>query len=198
MARPRSISDERLLDAARAVFIEQGAEASTRRVAEVAGVSEAVLFQRFRTKQDLFFAAMMPRPMAVSTVLGELPEAGAAAAMRHLVEIGQVLSVAIQAALPRTLRAALHPAYPKVLETAHQTAGPDSFVDALAERLGRLKARGDLKPGADPHQTAQALVELLHGLALAVALGAIVPGTDAVERAIHVLWRGLAPEEDTQ
>ncbi len=53
-------SDVELLDAARRFFVERGFGASTKEIARRAGVSKGVIFQRFRTKDDLFFAAMTP------------------------------------------------------------------------------------------------------------------------------------------
>jgi AcrR family transcriptional regulator len=58
MARPTIISDERILEAAREVFIEQGIAATTAEVARRAGVAEGTIFKRFSTKAELFKAAM--------------------------------------------------------------------------------------------------------------------------------------------
>ena len=59
MARPPSISNQQILDAARAVFLAHGlAKASTVDIARRAGVSEGSIFNRFPTKDDLFRAAM--------------------------------------------------------------------------------------------------------------------------------------------
>jgi AcrR family transcriptional regulator len=58
LARPTIISDERILDAARAVFLERGLAATTAEVAKRAGVAEGSIFKRFATKLDLFKAAM--------------------------------------------------------------------------------------------------------------------------------------------
>ncbi|HEY3835379.1 MAG TPA: helix-turn-helix domain-containing protein, partial [Bryobacteraceae bacterium] len=60
MGRNKTVSDEDLLGIARETFVEKGFAASTREIARRAGVSEGVLFQRFATKEDLFFAAMIP------------------------------------------------------------------------------------------------------------------------------------------
>lgn len=60
MPRPISIKDETIIDAARAVFLERGFAATTAEVAERAGVSEGTLFNRFRSKAELFQAAMRP------------------------------------------------------------------------------------------------------------------------------------------
>lgn len=58
MARPTTISDERILEAARAVFLEQGIAATTAEVAKRAGVAEGSIFKRFATKAELFKAAV--------------------------------------------------------------------------------------------------------------------------------------------
>lgn len=61
MARSRTITDAQILDAARAVFMEEGLAAPTSVIAERAGISEASIFKRFGTKQALFCAAMRPQ-----------------------------------------------------------------------------------------------------------------------------------------
>jgi AcrR family transcriptional regulator len=58
MARPVTISDEQILDAARAVFTEKGPRATTAEIAERAGVSEGILFKRFGSKAGLHRVAM--------------------------------------------------------------------------------------------------------------------------------------------
>jgi AcrR family transcriptional regulator len=58
MARPVTISDEQILEAARAVFTEKGPRATTAEIAERAGVSEGTLFKRFGNKAGLHKAAM--------------------------------------------------------------------------------------------------------------------------------------------
>src|SRR5208283_3006813 len=60
MGRKKLVSDVELLNVAREVFVKSGFGASTKEIARQAGVSEGVIFQRFPTKEDLFFAAMIP------------------------------------------------------------------------------------------------------------------------------------------
>ena len=60
MGRPRTVSDDVILEAARAVFLEQGPGASTQSIADRLSVSQAALFKRFGTKRDLMIAALMP------------------------------------------------------------------------------------------------------------------------------------------
>jgi AcrR family transcriptional regulator len=61
MARPRTTSDEQILAAARACFLEHGAGVATTIIAERLGISHAVLFQRFGTKEQLLRAALLPQ-----------------------------------------------------------------------------------------------------------------------------------------
>lgn len=58
MARTRSITDQQILDAARAVFLDKGYSATTSEIARHAGISEGTIFRRFASKEELFVAAM--------------------------------------------------------------------------------------------------------------------------------------------
>ena len=58
MGRHKVISDDDVLRVARDVFREKGTR-PTRQIAGP-GISEAILYQRFGGKDDLFFAAMHP------------------------------------------------------------------------------------------------------------------------------------------
>ncbi len=63
MPRKKNTPDEVILDAARDVFLSDGVGASTKKIAEKAGVSEGILFQRYGSKQVLFFKSMrLPPP----------------------------------------------------------------------------------------------------------------------------------------
>ena len=58
MARPVSINNESILEAAQKVFLKHGYKAGTKLIAREAGISEGSLFKHFKTKTDLFVAAM--------------------------------------------------------------------------------------------------------------------------------------------
>ena len=60
MSRPRSISDDQILDAARSVLLEQGIAATTADIARRAGISEGTIFRRYATKDELVVAALAP------------------------------------------------------------------------------------------------------------------------------------------
>lgn len=192
MARPRSIDEGQLLAAARDVFVARGANATTREVAEAAGVSQAVLFQRYGTKRRLFFAAMLPMPPALESLLGKLPAPGSNNTRTYLVELATRVLAWIDAAMPGSLRAALHPDFPAALEDAHAPVGADALSTAIADRLNLLRSRGDLNDDA-PAELATTLLDLLHGQALVAMLGRPETATDRAERAVSALWSGLDP-----
>jgi AcrR family transcriptional regulator len=61
--RPRSFSDEDLLETAKRMFLESGPGLSTTRIADALGVSQAALFKRFSTKKQLMVRALLPSTM---------------------------------------------------------------------------------------------------------------------------------------
>jgi AcrR family transcriptional regulator len=71
--RPPVISRERLLEVAREVFLEHGIRATTSEVAARAGVAEGTLFHRFKSKEELFHAAMRFDPHEAVTFVESLP-----------------------------------------------------------------------------------------------------------------------------
>jgi len=58
--RPRSFTDAELLETARRCFLEHGPSVSTDLIAQELGVSQAALFKRFRTKQELMVRSLIP------------------------------------------------------------------------------------------------------------------------------------------
>lgn len=67
------ISNERLLEVAREVFLELGIRATTLEVAARAGVAEGTIFHRFKSKEDLFRAAMQFDPDQALAFVESLP-----------------------------------------------------------------------------------------------------------------------------
>jgi len=75
MARPRQITDEQILEAARRCFLEHGPSVSTTVIAEALGISHGVLFQRFGTKEELLKSALLPGEPGFIAELGAGPDA---------------------------------------------------------------------------------------------------------------------------
>lgn len=86
MARPSTITDEAILLAAREVLLERGLSATTAQIAAHAGISEALVFHRFKTKGELFRAAM-DLPQEAPWLASLQDRVGKGLVRRHLEEI---------------------------------------------------------------------------------------------------------------
>src|SRR4051812_49628526 len=87
--RPPVISDEKILDTARDVFLEHGIRATTAEVAVRARISEGTIFHRFKSKDALFRAAMRFDPeQGPQLIEGLLPRVGADELRGSLIVLG--------------------------------------------------------------------------------------------------------------
>jgi AcrR family transcriptional regulator len=161
MARPRTVSDEEILDAARAVFLEQGPGASTQLIADQLGVSQAALFKRFGTKKCLMIAALSPPPVppfALSLATG--PEADRDI-QEQLREIAANVMQFFTGMVPRLscLRAAGVP--PEELLARFDVPPPMIAHQALCAWLSRGMEQDQIR-STEPAPLAYALLGSLH------------------------------------
>ncbi len=191
MARTKTVSDEDLLEAARAVFLERGFGASTKDIARGAGVSEGVLFQRYDTKAELFFAAMsLP-----AADLGALLRSPGANGLRGLEAVAGALIEYFRSSMPVLLALTTRPGV-RFEEFARRH--PDSPLDTLRREVVAFLVRerqADRLADVDPGGAALMVFGLAVSVAFFEALGAHegrMPDS-VVSRAVHALWDGLAP-----
>ncbi len=144
MARPQSITDDEVLAAARAVFLDRGATATVEEVAARCGVGEATVFRRFPTKQALFIAAMdTDHEIDWARVIE--PEAMAGRELREvLIELGRATVHSGRKIFPLILMKMSNPALierertpPRVTKTLEILTG--FFAQEIA--AGRIRAR---------------------------------------------------------
>src|SRR5437899_2658415 len=121
MGRHKTISDEEVLRIARETFRAQGHVASTRAIADAAGISEAILYQRFGSKDDLFFAAMHPSGPNIEQLLGpkEPPDDAHRYLRSVVVRTGQYFAEVI----PLALHVMMHPSFDPAALTRVQPRG---------------------------------------------------------------------------
>jgi AcrR family transcriptional regulator len=191
MARTRSITDEHILAVARDLFRAQGHDVSTRQVAESAGISEGVLYQRFGSKNDLFFAAMAPSAPDLEVVLG--PNPPTRAPQEYLKEVVARMARYFGEILPLGIRLITHPSFDRNNMTTEQPAAV-KLQHGLAERLEFFEGSKQMRKSTSG-PAAQLLVRLAHDWALArVMSGRAGPKRTAeLEAIVDLVWRGASP-----
>lgn len=190
MGRPKLIQDDELLAVARKVFVEKGIAASTRQIARRAGVSEGIIYQRFPTKADLFFAAMVPPAVDLEAMLAK-PIGG----LDGLQRIALGMTNYFRSLIPILLPLMTHPSFDfEKFARRH----PDSPLSRLRlglvefletqRKLGAVEAK-HVRPAA------LTLFAALHSLAVFEKLGAHGGkfGDATVRAMVLALWRGLEP-----
>jgi AcrR family transcriptional regulator len=193
MGRQKTITDEEVLLIARNIFRERGHTATTREIAQAAGISEAVLYQRFGSKDELFFAAMHPKGPDIERLLGaEDPPDDARAYLRKVViQLGEYFAEVI----PLALRVMMHPSFdPKSLARG-QPRGPAGLHAALAQRLASLARRRRIRALSET-VTARLLVSLAHDWALGQVHVLSPCGIGVLREMVDVLWEGLRVREE--
>ena len=76
MGRPSIITNEKIINVARGLFLTEGAAVSTAKIAKMCGISEGTLFKRFGDKKTLFKGAMAYPPLddVVETLRARVPD----------------------------------------------------------------------------------------------------------------------------
>lgn len=194
MGRHKTISDEDLLAAARQVFVARGYAASTREIAKVGRVSETVLYQRFKNKDALFYAAMIPRAPELEQVLG--PEDPPRAARAYLRSAVDRMASFFAECLPLGVQVLMHPGFNAAALAEAQPAGAaEQLEKELARRLRRLQRRRLITNRIAVQAAARLLTSLAHDWALRNMLSP--PDARRTRRqlraTVDVVWRSFAP-----
>jgi AcrR family transcriptional regulator len=190
MGRHKTISDHEVLAIARNLFRTQGHTATTRQIAEAAGISEAVLYQRFGSKDDLFFAAMHAMGPDIEELLGpkEPPDDAHAYLRAVVVRLGKYFAEVI----PLALRVMTHPSFDSGSLARAQPNAAAVLKKSLAERLAYFARRKRIAIKSE-EVTARLLVSLAHDWALGNALSpASSPQRESeLKKLVDVVWEGL-------
>jgi AcrR family transcriptional regulator len=189
MGRKKTISDTDLLDSARRVFVERGFGASTKEIARRAGVSEGVIFQRFATKADLFFAAMIPPAADLDQLLQHSRLQGRA----RLEKITFAMIDYFRETLPILMPLMSHPAF-RFEEFAKRH--PDSPMLLLRRQLVEFfvrEQRAGRIGAVDPGAAALLVWSTAHAIPFFERLGAHGGqfGAEIVRATVRCLWDGL-------
>ncbi len=191
MGRKKTLSDDELLNVARKVFVEVGFAASTKEIARLAGVSESLVFQRFATKEDLFFAAMIP-PAANLSDLFHHPQLKGSQLIEQVV---LALTEYFRLTLPLVIPLMSHPAF-RFEEFAARN--PESSLSTLRKELVGFVIREQVKGTigkVDPGAAALQLWAVAHSVAFLEHLGAYGGRFQEsfLRGAVDCMWHGLEP-----
>jgi AcrR family transcriptional regulator len=190
MGRHKTISDDAVLLTARDLFRAQGHTVTTREIAEAAGISEAILYQRFGSKDELFFAAMHATGPDIDELLGPRDPPGEA--QLYLRAIVVRMGKYFAGVIPLALRVMTHPSFDPAALARMQPRGPAGLQEGLAERLASLARRKQIALPA-PAVTARLLVSLAHDWALAMVFAHADPPhrERELKAMVDVVWEGL-------
>lgn len=194
MATRKTISDEQLLQAALAVFKEQGVSASTQDIARRAGTSEALLFKRFGSRDELFTAAMrcaVPPPwvqrLDAMRGTGDVRE--------NMVEIATGMIEFMRSIAPRMVMS--WSARCDIVRALGADAPPVRSLKALANWFDAEMRAGRMRP-RDPEVVARIFGGAVfhHVFLEMMGVNEVLPLPDAtfVRGLIESLWSGLEPE----
>jgi AcrR family transcriptional regulator len=195
MGRPKTIEDHELLEAARKVFRQQGHTATTRDVARAAGISQAVLYQRFKTKDELFLAALTLHAPAL-TALSEI-DASAYDPPTYLALFAARAKDHFRNAIPSILTLAAHPKYGKeMMDQIHRHNRAGEVAVMLSLRLQNWQQAGKIRP-TNATSFIGAFLHALHSMAMIEVLSGDTRRARPKEmRAfVEIFWNGLKPRE---
>ncbi len=200
MSRAQTITDEQLLEAARAEFLDHGIRATSGDIAKRAGVSQGILFHRFGTKEALFAAAMKPEKTMSALPMDFEPRVGKGTVQKNLIDFGEILLERFFTVLPGQLMAWANPDPKHAAEAAKHfrergTRGQQVFIEYLCAEEGLKRIRLD-----DPFLLAQTFSGALWFFAFEQVTGAKLWGKkdapsrkEFVRRLVDTLWKGLSP-----
>jgi AcrR family transcriptional regulator len=147
--RPPVIREADILDAALALFLRRGLDATTAEIAHKAGISESIIFYRYKTKEALLSAVIERQCNIMPPIFEELPaRVGRGEIAEHLQEAGAALIAAMLTTLPLLMMAWSTPSKFGALHKRLNTPNPvqvklirllSSYFEAEA-RAGRLRA----------------------------------------------------------
>lgn len=185
------ITDEQILAAAREVFLRDGADAPTSAVASQAGVSEALVFKRFGTRQQLVARALIPpEPRWYAMLVPDPPDPPAT-----LLDVALVMLEELREHMPMSMLAwsrdpldhwSKHPGEPP----------PVTGMKVLAAWFERQMRAGRMRR-SDPEIVARVFSGAIvsHSMSEMTGLASRMPiaTTTFARGLVDLVWNGIAP-----
>lgn len=198
MARPISIQDHVILEAARKVFLRHGYKATSAQVAREAGVSEGSLFKHFRTKAQLFLSAMQQESPRMAWHDRLLMSVGTGSIRAMLELAGRQLLQRLQTIVPRIMMIRSSGITPPVDRRRIVEVPPPVYHARILAKYFRGEiARGRLAM-ADPESQAHAFIGSLSHYVFCETLFDCRPASakDYVRAVVDTILRAAVPAAD--
>ncbi len=188
----------RLIEATRTVVREVGyAHASTRAIAQAAGVAEGTIYRHFPDKASLFLATVVESNAPIIEWVTRLPDrAGKGTVQENLVDAAVQLASLRDQILPLELAIAADPelaAHRRNLMAASGPSLPPGPPEAIASYLAAEQRLGRVRGDVDPREAAEILLGVLFALGTMPGFGDGGLGPDRVASAMRLVVRGLQP-----
>ncbi|HEY6078491.1 MAG TPA: helix-turn-helix domain-containing protein [Polyangiaceae bacterium] len=199
--RPPVIDSARLLAVAREVFLERGIRATTLEVAERAGVSEGSLFNRFKSKEGLFAAAMnFDAEEAGRLLQGAIRDIEGLEVREGLTQLSTTLLGIGRIALPIMMMSWSNPKPSGETSFDKKRAGFSAFLKACAAYLEGKMEEGKLRH-IDAELLARTLIGSLHHYSMTRTLmeadEVLIPEGMFVRGLVDLLLNGASCEGES-
>lgn len=194
MAERGAATRARLISATRQVVHDVGyAHATTRAIAEAAGVAEGTIYRHFPDKVALFFAAALEQDGAVIAELASLPaQAGQSTVTDNLTVALERLATLREKVIPLEMAMRSDPEFIERRRTMTPPITPDGPTppEALAQYLAAEQHLGRIRADINCLEAALILLATLFGIGLMPTQG---PGADThlIRRAVELFVHGL-------
>lgn len=198
MARPRQFSDEEILLAARRCFLEHGAQVSTAHIAREIGLSQAALFKRFQTKENLLIQSLAP-PEEPAWIHLMVQGPDARPIDEQLVGIGLEAIRFLRTLMPRIMVLKSAGIEPTEMLSRYDVPPPVRAMQLLVQFVSQAQAQGRIELVSAPAFAMQ-FMGALHGRAYFAHMFDHSPpsaGDDEayIRAVVATLWKGIAPVE---
>ena len=185
MARPQTVSDEQILEAALQCFLEHGPSVATEVIAQKLSVSPQALLKRFGSTQELMLAAVKPGTLTSSIPLlrsgpddRPLPD--------QLTELLNEVAVFFVQMARRMAVLRWSSIDPRELMNGYDEPPPVQDIRTLAEWFEQAADRGLIRR-LDFRAVATMLLSALHGPAMLTDLLGHHPTGHSTEEYVHIL-----------